>query len=334
MLGVYQTCLFVAVDTVQLDAEVSAAVTAAWSSNTLATRNSQWSKYFAFCRDINQVPLPATSQTVSRFLVFLGRTCKYSTINNYLSAVVALHKFYGYPSEFRTSYLIKMLLRGLKAQLGDMTIQMQPLSVEQLERIHSDVVSTELDKTIWAMLILSFRSLLRKSNLVPDAPDKLVHVLCRKDLVFYHWGLLLRVRSTKTLQCNEYVLEIPIYYVDNPVFCAASMVREHLAKYPIHDDCPIFVKQGQTSLEVLLYREVLSFIKGAVEMIGLDPAEYGTHSMRRSGASFMHSNGIPLEDIMVMGDWRSLAVLDYLVTPMSRKVEIQKALCSVKCFKR
>ena len=311
-------------DTEQLDGEVSQVIGAAWSSNTLATRNSQWKKYFAFCDGISHPPLPASVQTISRFLVYLGRSCKYSTVNNYLSAVVGLHKFYGYSADFRDSFLIKMVLKGLQSTLGTGVTQMLLLTVSQFQDMFRCAVNSDMDRSIWAALMLSFRTLLRKSNIIPDTASNSRHVLCRKDLEFCTWGLMVHVRSTKTLQTGSYVLDIPVYYVENKCMCAASLVKEHVDSHPAHNDSPVFVKQGNSKTvdSPVLYRDVLAFIKSAVSMIGLDPSLYGTHSMRRSGSAFLHALGVPLEDIMVMGDWKSLAVLDYLVTPLSRKIEL------------
>ena len=269
---------------------------------------------------------------MSRFLVYLGRTCKFSTVNNYLSAVVTLHRFYGYPAEFRDSFLIKMVLKGLKSMLGDNVTQMKLLTVDQFVTMFKLAVQSEADMVYWSIMMLSFRSLLRKSNLVPNTYAELGHVIRRRDLVFHDWGLMVHVCSTKTLQCKEYVLEIPIYYVNNPVFCAASLVQDHLRKYPASEDSPVFINQTNSKMRPVLYRELLAFIKRAVVLIGLDPDSYGSHSLRRSGAGFLHSQGIPLEDIMSMGHWRSLAVLDYLVTPVSRKMDIQDKLRKYSLF--
>ena len=65
-------------------------------------------------------------------------------------------------------------------------------------------------------------------------------------------------------------------------------------------------------------------MKRTVKVIGLDPEVVGLHSMRRSGASYLHRIGVPLQDIKCAGDWGSLAVLSYLVTPMDRKVVIEQ----------
>lgn len=72
------------------------------------------------------------------------------------------------------------------------------------------------------------------------------------------------------------------------------------------------------------YREVLNYLKNMSKRIGKDPSTVGLHSLRRSGAFFMHQIGVPLEDIKSIGDWRSLAVLMYIVSPVDRKKLIDK----------
>ena len=313
----------------ELDAAVSNAVGAAWTSNTLATRNSQWKKYLCFCSESDQIPLPADVQTVVRFLVYLARTCKYSTVNNYLSAVISLHNFYGYSAAFRDSFLVKLVMKGLKSQLGDHVTQMKPLTIQQLSDIHSQCVLTEYDVIIWSVIILSFRSLLRKSNLVPDSPTKMGHVIRRRDAEFHDWGVMVKVRSSKTLQYQEYVLDIPIYYVNNHVFCVASAIKQHLENTPEGSlDGPIFLKKLDGRRCPVLYKDVLAFLKQGVIKIGLQPHEYGVHSLRRAGAGFLHGLGVPLQDLMSIGDWKSLAVLDYLITPVHREKDIQSTVAN------
>ena len=124
-------------------------------------------------------------------------------------------------------------------------------------------------------------------------------------------------------QHSEYVLELPIHFVGNAALCAASAVRFHMLKYPASMDGPVFWQGTYASFKPVLYSTVLSHKKLFASSIGIAPEEVGCHSLRRSGAAHMHSIGIPLVDIMSWGDWKSMSVLQYLVTPASRKVEIQ-----------
>ena len=257
----YSSILFVVVDVHQLDKDVSDVVQMAWSSNTLATRNSQWKRFINFCSELGVKPVPSDTKTVGRFLVHLSHSCKYSTIENYLSAIISLHKYYGYVPEFRDSFYITMILRGLKRKLGTMKDQMQPYTIEQLRLMHSTMdVTSPMEETLWTIVITSFRSLLRKSNLVPTANTDSPHVLLRQDVTLHSWGAMLRVRSSKTVQHKQYVLELPIYYVSDKVFCAASAIRKHILYFPAPDTSPLFKKKGPQGFSPVMYQDVLSFI--------------------------------------------------------------------------
>ena len=59
---------YVADDLQQIDAEMSAVIGSAWSKSTLACRNSQWSRFIKFCQLHELNPLPASANTVGRFL--------------------------------------------------------------------------------------------------------------------------------------------------------------------------------------------------------------------------------------------------------------------------
>lgn len=123
-------------DLPELDGRVAEIVASAWSENTLSCRNSQWKRFISFCADRGLSSIPASLTTVVRFLAYLESLgFKYVTINNYLSSVVVLHRFYGEIGDFRNSYLMETVLSGLKKRIGCDSLPKLPLSVEQLQQI-------------------------------------------------------------------------------------------------------------------------------------------------------------------------------------------------------
>ena len=318
------TFIYVAVSLPEVDKEVSAAIGSAWAPSTLRTRNSQWKRFISFCQENDLCPLPATPRTVSRFLVFQARSSKYVTVNNYLSAINRLHAFYGHTIDFRGFFLIKLVLAGIKRQLGDKSTQKIPLTPEQMINIHSKLdLSDDNIRSMWCALMLSFRSLLRKSNLVPDNASLSGHLIRRSDIEFTPTGMIIHVHSSKTLQYNDRVLDIPISTMSSPVFCVVTMMKEHFKSFEAGLEEPLFMKKSPKGVSPVLYADLLHFLKNCVSLIGLNPADVGLHSMRRSGAAFLHHIGTPLEDIRCIGDWRSLAVLSYLITPPHRMRDIE-----------
>lgn len=121
---------------------------------------------------------------------------------------------------------------------------------------------------------------------------------------------------------------IPINYVNTRGLCAASMLGAHLARTSHIKEGPLFFVLDNKGWKPLRYIDLLKFLKDCVKLIGLDPADVGLHSMRRSGAAFLHSLGVSLIDIMNAGDWKSLAALAYLISPYRRKQEIEQVVSS------
>lgn len=321
----------------QLDRELAHIISSAWADNTVSTRKVQWRKYLSFCEDLGLVGLPAETQTVARFLTYLARTSKFNTVNNYLSAVVVLHKYHGFEANFRDTFYIQLVIKGLRRILGDNPCKAIPLSPEQLVMCYSKMDKLDIKlMACWASITLCFRSLLRKSNVLPISKACDNHIMRRSDVTFHPWGMVLTIRSSKTIQFRERQLEIPIFLTPNSPLCAVSNLREHWEMFPASAESPLFLKPSKVGPTPLLYSDVLKALKMMVQNIGLDPTNVGLHSLRRSGATFLCRLGVPLTDIKCAGDWRSLAVLEYLVTTMDRKLHIEStcahALLDMACF--
>lgn len=173
---------------------------------------------------------------------------------------------------------------------------------------------------MWGVIVLSFRSLLRKSNIVPDKVDNISsHVVRRSDVMRTEFGLCLNIYSTKTLKYREKVLDIPLVKIKNSL-CAVKWIELAQEMETAGSDMPLFIWQGKP----IVYRDVLCFIKRLVKNIGLDPNMIGLHSLRRSGTQFLHGIGVSLPDIKSMGDWKTMSVLMYLISSPDRKVEIDR----------
>lgn len=233
---------------------------------------------------------------------------------------MSLHRYHGYENEFRNTYFLKLVMEGLKNKLGAATKQADSLTAAQLKDMSKFVnFQDEREFMLWGALILSFRSLLLKSNIFPDSAQELSnHILLCRHVVWTEYGCILNVCSSKTIQSKDRILQIPIVQVQGSPLCAVYYLKESMRKGHVSGDSPLFVCQGKP----ILYREGLQFIKKLVRCIGLNPDNVGFHSLRRSGALFLNSIGISLPDIKNAGDWRSMAVLTYLISNVDRKVEI------------
>lgn len=222
-----------------------------------------------------------------------------------------------------------MILKGLARHLGKEVKQKVGLTTAQFLQMYKLVDFSVLNNiSLWAAMILCFRSLLRKSNVVPDNPKALDMVLRRCDVEVTPQGVTLLVRKSKTIQYSERTHKIPIHFTTSGCFCAASKLLSHLTRFKGLPQDPIFYMTTTSGKRPMVYKDLLTFVKSCVQLIGLDPKDVGLHSMRRSGAMYLHESGVPLVDIMYIGDWKSLAALTYLCTPFQRKVSIEASVAS------
>lgn len=77
---------------------------------------------------------------VARFLVSIGQDVRYTTVNNYTSAINTLHRFYGYELDFRSYYIIKLVLKGLKTKDVEGSVAKVPFIEQQLDVMYDNVV--------------------------------------------------------------------------------------------------------------------------------------------------------------------------------------------------
>lgn len=146
----------------------------------------------------------------------------------------------------------------------------------------------------------------------------------QSDIVFTSWGMVVNVSFTKTIKYKERILEVPICTIPGSVFCAVIFLRNHFKNLSSDGSSPLFLKRVNGVQVPIKYREMLSFLKVMSAKIGKDPTTVGLHSLRHSGSFFMHQLGVPLEDIKCVGDWRSMAELMYLISPLDRKLKIDQ----------
>ena len=153
----------------------------------------------------------------------------------------------------------------------------------------------------WCLFTVSFRCLLRKGH-VTASP----HTIQVSDITFTSYGMDLTVRSSKTIQFNERQVLVPIVESRGPL-CPVKWIRRYTR---IHrPTAALLCKPGTQKPPTYLW--YLNRLRSACKSAGLS-GKYGTHSLRRGCATFLSRIGLPLHDIRIYGDWKSLSVLLYL----------------------
>ena len=295
----------------------------AWmADSTATTRKSQWRCYLRFCSEYDLVPLPATLDTVLLYIVYLADRFKYVSIINYLSALWVLHKINGIPHVDPSSFEIKMTLKGVRRTIGDVSIQARPISLGELRRIFSSLdLECSEDVAYWVALLLGFRGLLRKSNIVEEGLALLV-----SDVNVNDWGLLAVVRRSKTICFHEREMLIPFTIIRGSIFCVYTYVKLLLGLVSHTGNHQLISYRRRGILVRGTYNWLRGRIKRSCEVLGLSTVT--THSLRRGGSTALMEAKIPLLDIRQMGDWKSMSVLLYLSRSVSSRIELDRQIAT------
>lgn len=276
-----------------------------WAEATWTTRRSQWKRYKDFCSEYDLTPVPASVDTICLYITQLTYSLKYSTICNYLSAIWSLHDHLGYAADAKNSFLIKCTMRGARRLLGDEVLTADPLLPEDLILLYKKMDFSNLtDLMFWSALVLSYRCLLRKGH-VTASP----HNLLRSHVEFTTYGACLKITSSKTIQCRERLVKVPIVKSRGSLLCPIRWLRKYLSRVPVNPGAPLFLMPK--SLKPMSYSYFSGRLKRAITEAGL-VGRYTSHSLRRGSATYLSRLGLPLHDIKLFGDWRSLSVLLYL----------------------
>ena len=109
-----------------------------------------------------------------------------------------------------------------------------------------------------------------------------------------------------------------------PVHALTCYLAVRLQRYP---EGTLFILSDGKALSPSQFNH---FIKAAVRNVGLDPANYSSHSLRAGAATTAAAAGLPEWLIKSMGRWSSDAYLRYIRTPPAALANLANVLCHTK----
>lgn len=266
--------------------------------------------------------------TVCRYVAFLaagGRS--YSTVKTYLAGVRWIHVSKGMPDP--TAYpLVRKCLHAAKRILRTGAKPKRAITNTLLRALRGTFdLAIKIDLTIWACILLAFACLLRGSEYAwkggewnPEAG------LTRGDVVFYFapegdhrhpTGMAVNIKAAKT-DPYRYGVVFRVVRTGGPL-CAVDMLWAYVQLDPsLPPSAPLFSVEGAP----LKYKRVHDRIRRACASIGLDPKEYGTHSLRSGACTSLRAAGVAWETVKILGRWSSDAALRYCQLHPSDIVDI------------
>ena len=276
-------------DITWLEAEKDRYASYTQSDHTRAEYGRDWKQFTAWCVAAGRKPLPATPETVVLYLTDrLGRGSAVSSAIRYSSAINSYHRAGLLQAPADRS--VWALIRGVQRCRGEWPQGKTALTVDQLQRICAAMQGSSDPWEIrnHAILVLSFGSALRRSNVVN---------LDLADVEITPEGVLLTVKKAKEDQESKGRL-LAVARGERPETCPVQTLERWLALRGAAAG-PLFVRitHGKPTLQRLRAKIVAKVVKRGVESIGVSSGPYAAHSLRSGMASAALQAGFP--DIVV-----------------------------------
>ncbi len=276
----------------QLDTEVASWRSLTFAESTKATYKSQRRLYLEFCRAIKVSPVPACSQTICRYAAYLGRTRAFTTVQQYLNIIRILHIELGFDNPLHNNWPLKSLLKGMRRGKGNQQQYKLPITPHDLRRIHSQLhMQQPADSLLWAGILTCFFGLLRVSN-VSVHPGKSPKTLLWSQMSVTPNGVVLSVTASKTIQNQERCLPVTLPYIPGNPLCPTAALLQLLSYLGTGSpsaisSSPIFSVISRTGRIDLTPAYIRRRLQSLLANQGLTPSDYGTHSLRRGGATWL-----------------------------------------------
>lgn len=296
----------------------------AWAPGTRKNIHAQQAAFLEFCRFFGYQALPASHTTLCVFAEYLSRDFKSpNTIANYISGVRWLHIREGKSIDQFNNDSLKLMIKGLSRKLKHAPRQALPITPDILLDIKRALnMSNSKDVTSWAVFLLGFFLMARKSNLVPDSAVKFdpSKQLTRSDVWVVNDSLTVTMKWSKTNQFSDREHTLPLLAIPNSELCPVQAYLNMIALVPGSADDPLFRYKKGNAWFPLTYYMVQRRLREALSLNGRVAEAFSMHSLRRGGATFAAMCGVPRSYIMEVGDWKSDAVDAYIHNPMEAKV--------------
>ena len=295
----------------------------AYRPGTRKNYMSKSKKYIRFCLMYGYQAFPAVEWQLVQFARFIANAVtSYDTVAGYMSVIKRLHELggYAYPTEV---FLLKQEMMGIKKELAHIIKKAPPVTPQILMEIFKHVnIKDQMQVVAFAALVVGFQLFLRKSNLVPDTIESFndKEQLTREDVWCNGKLMMVEIKWSKTLQCRERDLTLPLVEARHKVVCSVFWIRLLIEKFPsAGKNAPLFAYKVNGRLVPLTYDILSKRLKEWVTLTGRQGELYTLHGLRRGGSNHGITVGICGEDLRLLGDWRSDAYLEYLDLTLERR---------------
>lgn len=278
--------------------------------------------------------LPATSDTVARYLAEHAQTYRISTLRLHLAALARWHAEHGFGDPTR-SPLVHKVLRGIRTHHATPQRRARPLQLEVLEQVSNWLLAAQASARKYgrrtevlrrsrdrSLLLLGFWRAFRSDELVNMRIEEVEAVRGK--------GLTCRPGRTKTTDADD----------DSAFYCPALSRLCPVDAYldwlevsgrttgPVY---PAINRWGNMAESHMTTRAMVPLLRRILEEAGAAEAQsYSSHSLRRGFANWASGNGWDLKELMEHVGWRDVSsALRYVdVSQDSLKSKFERGLAA------
>ena len=276
---------------------------AARAPSTRRAYASFWRSFEHWCASEAVASLPATPETIGRYLAAQAGRLQVGTLEGHLSAILVRHRQAGFLHLDRHHPAIAEILAGLGRLVGRASRPKEPITARELKGIIRAIPQTVSWRRDKAILLLGYAGAFRRSELAG---------LQMRDLCWTSEGVVVRLPRSKEDQTGRGAVKA-IPFATDPACCPVRALQEVILHMGL-DDGPVFRRidrHGNISPQGLSGAAIGEVVKRAVwhwaratgasrAEADRQAAEVGGHSLRSGLISWAVANG--------MSDWSIMAV--------------------------
>ena len=173
-------------------------------------------------------PVPVSTGHLCLYAAYLARFLLPQSVCVYISYVGLLHKDNGLANPLADNWILNSVLKGIKRTKGSPPVPKLPITIEILHSLRRRLdLSDSKHASFWAICLVSFFGLFRKSHLLPLSPKDFTPdtFLIRSDFSFDSSVVYIKVRWSKTMQLGQRHVTIPLVAMSSPL-CPVSAILQ------------------------------------------------------------------------------------------------------------
>lgn len=271
----------------RLPHRVQILIDASLADNTHRAYDKAFRAFCKWCDKRRHLGRPARPEVVAEYLAdLISAGLRGASLRVHAYAIAHHHRRHNLANPI-DAYVVRAVMRGSMRLRGSYVDQKRPLVIEEMARIVEKIPATLRGKRDAAILALGFAGALRRSEIV---------ALKIEDLAFSDQGVVVTIRKSKTDTAGSgTIIAIPNGRVLKPVAALKEWISvAQITKGPVIR--PVY--RSRVVSRFVTPGVVSRILKSYVAEIELEPAFYGSHSMRSGFITSAADEGVAIDRIM------------------------------------